>query len=177
MHLTTVLSPLLLLPALVAAKPAATPCIVPLVLFTSLDKPFSLSALAPKTDPFTVVTEPDPTKETIGKPIITRRLELVPTLFSLKEGKLIRNGFTAETLPVPAIFPPPLTPFVFGGQGPRGAATFSAGYTCDANGEVFLELRSDDDFAVKCAKEGSQVFLKPDQFQGMFDSLAVGDCL
>jgi hypothetical protein len=199
MHLTTALSPLLLFPALAVSAAYSTPplCVVPAVLYTSLEKPFTLSALTPKNEQFSVVPEPaDPSKETASKPIITRRQELVPTLFSLKDGKLIRKDFNAEFLPILKIFPPRLIAFVWGGQSPRSPANFTAAYACDAEGQQFLELRADAGgeapprslpldmdnqfgmltmvgFAVECADEGKQVFVKPAQYQGELINLCV----
>lgn len=125
---------------------AAPGCIVPLVIFESLSKPFTLAALIPGPSTSTSqasipvrITPFTPTKKTSSKPIISRA-KIASTQFKLQNGKLIAAGFKAELLPSLAIFPPPLEAFVFGGNSPTSPINFSAGYACDSTGDVFLEL-------------------------------------
>ncbi len=129
-------------------------CAVPLILFTSLEKPFTLSALIPGKSTSTSqasipvrITPFSPTEETFSRPIISLAL-IVPTTFKLQDEKLIVEGFEAELLPTNPIFPPPLQSFVFGGNQPTGPVNFSAGYSCDSTGNVFLELLVDQGKAI-----------------------------
>jgi hypothetical protein len=151
-------------PALVAlfiSSAAAAPqsevepgCFVPLVLFTSLEKPFTLSALIPGQSTSTSqasipvrITPFSPTEETSSRPIISRAL-IARTVFKLQDEKLIAQGFEAELLPINKIFPPPLQGFVFGGKQATGPANFTAGYACDNTGNAFLELLVDQGKAI-----------------------------
>ncbi|KAI9805327.1 MAG: hypothetical protein M1833_005780 [Piccolia ochrophora] len=153
-------------PADAAGKPAPPPCIVPLVLYTSLPNPFTLTALLPSTS-WPVQTSPRTPSKTRSSKLVISNKRIAQPNFKLADGKLVYEGFDAQTLPSPAIFPPPLVSLVFGGSGPTGGQTFSAGYACDAKGKQYLKLIPDGfPFVVPRVAEGQELFLKPKDFQG-----------
>jgi hypothetical protein len=124
-------------------------CFVSLVLFTSLEKPFTLSTLIPEQSTSTSqasipvrITPFSPTEETPSRPIISRAL-IARTVFKLQDEKLIAQGFEVELLPLNTIFPSPLQGFVFDGKQATGPTNFTAGYACDNTDNVFLKLLID----------------------------------
>lgn len=140
--------PILLVNTSAIPQPATEQgCVVPLGIFNTLDKPFTLSALIPdlnsltrettipvRIDPFT------PNEKTASKPIISRA-KIASTKFTLKDNKLIAADFEASLLPTTKIFPPPPQGFEFSVDTPVAPAKFRASYACDNNGALFLELR------------------------------------
>ena len=152
-----VLLPLLLSTAVAVPQPAAGPpppsCIVPQVIFESLDKPFTLAALVPGPSPSTsqrsipARLDPSiPTKSTASSLIISNA-RIASTQFQLKDKKLIAAGFRARLLPTTLQFPPPLQGFVFGGNTPTSPLNFSASYDCDSTGQIYLRLGIDRGFS------------------------------
>lgn len=126
------------------------PCFVPLILFNSLPNPFTLSALIGETSrpPFQAsipvrVTPFSPSKEEPSIPIISRA-KIAPTFFTLKDNKLLVDGFEASRLPTTLPFPLPLQAFEFGGPGNVWGLNFSASYACDNRGNQYLQLNIDD---------------------------------
>ena len=135
--------------AAVPTEDAKGSCIVPLVIFNSLPKTFTLAALAPKLlDPkseraFAVRIVPfSPTKKVSSKPIISNA-RIALTQFKLKDQKLIVEGFKAKELPAIEIFPPVLRSFVWGGGVDTSPLNFTAAYSCDNAGKQFLALSVD----------------------------------
>lgn len=122
---------------------------MPLVIFNSLPKTFTLAALAPALlDPkseraFPVRIVPfSPTKRVSSKPIISNA-RIASTQFKLKDQKLIVEGFKAKELPFIEIFPPVLRSFVWGGGVDTSPLNFTAAYSCDNAGKQFLALSVD----------------------------------
>lgn len=141
--------------ATATALPASEPqennggCIVPQIIYSTLPNPFTVSVLpgpdfsSAKAWPLQVDPR-NPSRQTPSKPIISNTRIRQPE-FRLTDGKLLLDNFPAQVYPVPLIFPPPLTPWVFGGEGGGlTTATFAASYSCDAEGNAFLRLRADD---------------------------------
>lgn len=129
-----------------AAPLAPRSCVVPAIAFTTIDKPFSLSALVlnPGSIPFAVLL-PQPSAQTATQPYISRS-KIAPPLFRLTNGNLTTGGanylkFPGYFGPTIAIFPPVLQPLLFGG-GETDHPNFFAGYACDAEGKQYLELRT-----------------------------------
>ena len=128
----------------------APACIIPLVIFESLPNAFSLSAVANSiptsnvANPFPVrAVPPFPSKKAFSE-LILSNARIAPTLFKLKNGKLILDGCEAKELPVIEIFPPVLREFVFGGNFPSSSLNFTASFTCDNKGKQFLRLASEE---------------------------------
>ncbi|KAI9808797.1 MAG: hypothetical protein M1825_003950 [Sarcosagium campestre] len=193
MQAFSILVPLLL--ALSQPIVGSPTCIVPLVIFETLDKPFTLSALVPskpyQQNSWPVQLSPrTPSEATFSKPIISNTKIAQPS-FKLTDGQLVNTGFDAYALPIPLIFPPPLQGWGFGGKsGGAGNLNFTAGYACDEAGKQYLRLNSaqckwapsrakavvnperylnyggNSATAVKSAAEGQQILLKPKDFQG-----------
>lgn len=155
----------------------AATCIVPAIFFNSLPKPFTISGLVPgpststSQDFWEVQLSPrDPSKTVASKPVISRT-KIVSPSFRLDNQTLVTadDGFPADLLPVPKIFPPPLQGFQFGGPSAgKTAGSFGAVYDCDATGQIFLKLVADGatGFAVNSVAEGQTVYIKPSQFAG-----------
>ncbi len=123
-------------------------CIGPLVLHSTLPDPFTIHVLpgpeysSDKAWPLQVDRR-STSKETFSKPIISHTRIRQPE-FRLTDGRLLLDNFPAQSFPVHEIFPPPLTQWAFGGSGSGlSPITFRAGYTCDAEGKLFLRLRAD----------------------------------
>lgn len=152
-----VLLSLLLSTAVAVPQPEAGPpppsCIVPLVIFDTLEKPFTLAALVPGPSTSTFqrtipvrITPFTPTKSISSRPIISNA-RIASTQFRLKNKKLIASGFPARLLPTTLQFPPPLQGFVFGGNTPTSPLNFTASYDCDSTGHIYLRLGIDFDFS------------------------------
>ena len=124
-------------------KPAKPNCVVPAVVFTTLEKKFSLTALI---SPYSYVSRSwpvqvsprTPSAKTVVEPIISRT-KIAQPLFELKDGKLIYEGFPAQGQLTILPFPLPLQSFIWGGLG-EGSIEFYAVYSCDARGNQILEL-------------------------------------
>ena len=138
--------------AAAAAAPAAAAqggCIIPFVIFESLSKPFTLSALRLPAKPkvqneFPVRIVPfSPSQRTISKPIISNA-RIASTQFTLKNQKLIAEGFEAVELPSIAIFPPVLRAFAWGEKEPVSSLNFTAAFACDSANKQYLQLRIDE---------------------------------
>lgn len=163
MHISAVLASIIAVAKLVSSAPAdptSTPspvansdssCVVPLVLFTGLDKSFTLSALTP--DPSTWPVQLDTPSKTVETQPYISRTKIAQPLFRLTGGNLTtigrgidseenwKNAFSAYFGPKIQIFPPVPDPIFFGG--PYGEYSgFQAGYNCDQDGNVYLELRA-----------------------------------
>ena len=122
---------------------AAPSCIVPLVLFNTIAKPFTLSAIAPKSTWFVLLPTPSATEET--QPYISHTKIAAP-VFHLTNGTLTTTGAEGKTYsahfgPTIAIFPPVLQPIFFGGVDDAYTGFF-AGYACDNQGKTYLQLRA-----------------------------------
>ena len=164
MHTTTVIAFLLTLAKLVCSASAdptsihppvstsTASCIVPLVLFTTLNKPFTLSALTP--DPIAWPVQLDPPSKTIETQPFISRTKIAQPLFRLTGGnlttlgrgtsdseKIQRNIFPAYFGPKIQIFPPVPDPIFFGAQQDPYSG-FQAGYSCNKDGKAYLELRA-----------------------------------
>lgn len=169
MHTNTVLASFIALAKLVSSAPAdatsiAPPaststststagCIVPLVIFSTIDKPFILSALTLDSIPWPVQLDP-PSKTVETSPFISRT-KIAQPLFRLTGGNLTtigrgnaidnettrQNAFPAYFGPKIQIFPPVPDPLFFGAFGDAYSG-FSAGYSCDKDGKIYLELRA-----------------------------------
>lgn len=170
MHTNTVFASLIALAKLVSSAPAdatsipppaasastSNPanCIVPLVIFSTIDKPFTLSALTlddKSSIPWAVLLKsPSNTVET--RPFISRT-KIAQPLFRLTGGNLTTIGASADEEsqkgsvfpayfgPKIQIFPPVPDPLLFGVfQDPYSG--FGAGYSCDKDGKAYLELRA-----------------------------------
>ncbi|MCJ1264080.1 hypothetical protein MMC22_003951 [Lobaria immixta] len=124
---------------------AAPSCIVPQIAFETLDKPFTLTAIAPKSDWWVLLKTPSATKET--QPYISHT-RIAPPQFRLTGGNLTTVGdngkkFPAHFGPTIAIFPPVLQPILFGGDSEADSRYF-AGYACDSQGKSYLQLRNSE---------------------------------
>jgi hypothetical protein len=162
-----------------APEPQKKPtCIVPLILFNSLPKPFTLSALIPGKShgPFqnsipVRVTPFSPSKEEPSIPIISRA-KIAPTFFTLKDNKLLVDGFEASRLPTTKPFPLPLQAFDFGGPRDVWGINFTAQYACDNKGKQYLQLDIDDSslrgFVVRKVEEGQRVLVEPEPSNDKF---------
>ncbi|KAI9653956.1 MAG: hypothetical protein M1831_005641 [Alyxoria varia] len=155
--------------------PSEPGCIVPLVLFTTLPNEFTISVIPKTTQPniwdFELVPG-QPSKKQRVHPVLTHGIVPGPK-FTLKNTTLAtaKGNFRGYVLPNPESFAPMLSKFVFGGKRPRDARDLelAAGYTCDAEGNSYLELRTeanDESFVVEKVGEQQQVFLKPRNFVG-----------
>lgn len=166
MHTNTVFASLIALAKLVSSAPAdatsippppaststASTCIVPLVLLLTIDKPFTLSALTPDPIPWPVQLNP-PSQTVETRPFISRT-KIAQPLFRLTGGNLTtigrggntsddektQKGFPAYFGPKIQIFPPVPDPLFFGAFGAYSG--FQAGYSCDKDGKIYLELRA-----------------------------------
>lgn len=166
MHTNTVFASLIALAKLVSSAPAdatsipppastgtAGTCIVPLVLFTTIDKPFTLSALTLDSIPWPVQLDP-PSKTVETSPFISRT-KIAQPFFRLTGGNLTTIGrgntsddektqkkaFPAYFGPKIQIFPPVEDPLLFGAF-QDAYSGFQAGYSCDKDGKAYLELRA-----------------------------------
>ena len=142
MHVpTTVLFASLL--ALFSTTVSAAPsCVVPAIAFETLEKPFSLTALAPESSWWVLLKTPSRTTET--QPFLSHT-KIVPPLFRLTKGNLTTVGANGETFPAHfgptiQIFPPVLVPILFGGEDEADSSYFG-GYACDSEGKQYLQLR------------------------------------
>lgn len=138
-----------LVPTAVFAAPAPQSepgCIVPQVVYTTLEQSFTLS-VAPgpvfsDQSAWTLQLDPiSPTAETASTPVISRRRLPLP-IFRLTDGQLTTSGFPAEVYPTIPIFPPVLLGWGFGGVNQGTNGTFLADYTCDAQNNIILRLRA-----------------------------------
>lgn len=162
-----------------APEPQKKPtCIVPLILFNGLAKPFTLSALIPgkSSRPFqdsipVRVTPFSPSEKEPSIPIISRA-KIAPTFFTLKDNKLLVDGFEASRLPTTLPFPLPLQAFEFGGPGNVWGLNFTASYSCDNKGKQYLQLNIDDPslrgFVVRKVEEGQRVLIEPEPSNDKF---------
>ncbi len=135
----------------VATKPDVEPgCIVPLVIFNSLPKPFELSALipgrpVPRPGGFTSQPEIPVRLVSVERrriPIISNA-RIAPTQFRLQDQKLLAGDDDARLFPILEIFPYLLTAFAFGDDS-LSELNFTAGYACDTTGNVILQLFVED---------------------------------
>jgi hypothetical protein len=136
----------------VAAEADVEPgCIVPLVIFNSLPKPFELSALIPGRPvprPGGFTSQPEiPIRlvsvERLRIPIISNA-RIAPTQFRLQDQKLLAGDDDARLFPIREIFPYLLTAFAFGDDDSLSELNFTAGYACDTTGNVILQLFVED---------------------------------
>lgn len=165
MHTNTIFASLIALAKVVSSAPAdatsipppastsTANCIVPLIFFTTINKPFTLSALTPDSIPWPVQLDP-PSKTVETRPFISRT-RIAQPLFHLTGGNLttIGRGTTGDgeknqKKPFPAyfgpkieIFPPVPDPLIFGAF-QDAYSGFGAGYSCDKDGKIYLELRA-----------------------------------
>ena len=121
-------------------------CIVPAIAFTTIEEPFSLTALIDKPIDQWWVQLQSPSADRETEPFITRA-KIAPSYFRLTNGTLTAGGadhneFPAYFGPTIAIFPPVLEPLQFGGF--ASPEDFFAGYACDAKGKIYLELRTNE---------------------------------
>jgi len=190
MHTHTVFASLIALANLVSSAPAdatgisppastsTAGCIVPLVFFETLDKPFTLTALTPSSIPWPVQLNP-PSKTVETRPFISRT-RIAQPFFRLTGGNLTTIGratsdsenngtqaFPAYFGPKIAIFPPVPDPLVFGAL-QVAYSGFGAAYSCDKDGKVYLELRAERElgFVVPKVAEGEEISGKPNGYQG-----------
>ncbi|MCJ1342886.1 hypothetical protein MMC31_001075 [Peltigera leucophlebia] len=188
MHINAILASFITVARLVSSAPAdptAIPapaststsnasCVVPLVLFTTLNKPFTLSALAPGVIPWPV--QLDQPSNTVETQLFISRTRIAQPLFRLTGGKLTtigrgegnwKNAFPAYFGFKILIFPPVPDPIFFGGQH-DGYSGFQAGYRCDNDGKVYLELRAaqEQGFLVPSFSERAKISGKPVGYQG-----------
>lgn len=122
---------------------AAPSCVVPAIAIETLQKPFTLTALTPKSSWFVLLKTPSSTEET--QPYLSHT-KIAPPLFRLTKGKLTTVGADGQTFPahygpVIEIFPPPLSPIVFGGDSVADG-NYYGGYSCDEQGKTYLKLFS-----------------------------------
>lgn len=147
------------------ADPTSTPtpppsttdasCIVPLVILTTLDKPFTLSASATLNTGLVVVpswwpVQLDPPSNTVETQLFISQTRIAPPQFRLTGGILTTigrggidrtNAFSAHFGFKIQIFPPVPDPIYFGGPD-DGYSGFQAGYACGHDGKAYLELRA-----------------------------------
>lgn len=123
-------------------------CIVPEIAFNTINEPFTLTAVTNKPADALSVILPAFSAKKAGQPFITRT-RIAQPLFRLTDGKLTTGGpkykkFPAYFGPTILIFPPVLQPLLFGGVDTTDTTgtEFFAGYTCDAQGKIYLELRT-----------------------------------
>lgn len=125
----------------ISAVPA---CVVPQVLFSTLDKPFTLTATGPNSVWSVLLPTPSVKKETA--PYISHT-KIAPPVFRLTGGNLTTVGANGKTFPAHFgftidIFPPVLQPIFFGGDN-EAYSGFFAGYACDnKSGKTYLQLRA-----------------------------------
>ena len=120
----------------------APSCVVPEIAFETLEKPFTLTALAPKSSWWVLLKTPSRTTET--QPFLSHT-KIAPPLFRLTEGNLTTVGANGQTFPAHfgptiEIFPPVLVPIFFGGDS-EADTTYYGGYACDSQGKTYLQLR------------------------------------
>lgn len=168
MHTNTVFASLIALAKLVSSAPAdatsiapaastltaaAASCIVPQVIYSSLDKPFTLSALTANSIPWPV--QLDPPSNTVDTSPFISRTRIAQPFFRLTGGNLttIGRGYTSPDEQTPnkafpayfgpkiLIFPPVPDPLLFGAS-QVAYSGFGAGYACDKDGKGYLELRA-----------------------------------
>ncbi|MCJ1345845.1 hypothetical protein MMC31_004054, partial [Peltigera leucophlebia] len=184
MHINVViLSSLLVVAKLVSSAPAdptsipaplstsTASCIVPPVIFTTIDEPFTLSALNPGIIPWPV--QLDTPSKTVETQLFISRTKIAPRQFRLVEGNLTTIGEGGEDGAFSAhfgfkiqIFPPVPDPIYFGGQDDAYSG-FQAGYTCDQDGKVYLELRAAQEQGFLVPKFGEREIIsgKPAGYQ------------
>lgn len=145
MHTPTaiLLTSLLTLFSPISAVPA---CVVPDVAVTTLNKPFTLTAIDPKSSWSVLLQTPSATKET--QPYISHT-KIAPALFRLTDGNLTTVGakgqtFSAHFGPTIDIFPPVLQPLQFGGDD-EAELKFHGAYGCDSlTGKTVLKLSTSE---------------------------------
>ncbi|MCJ1464594.1 hypothetical protein MMC07_003207 [Pseudocyphellaria aurata] len=151
---------------IVAAVPA---CVVPQIAILTLKKPFTLTALAPKSSWSVLLPTPSTTNET--QPYISHT-RIAQPVFRLTEGKLTTVGAKGKTFSAHfgftiEIFPPVLKPILFGGVGIEPYTGFFAGYACDiASGKTYLRLTAGEPPVVEKLAEGQKIFARPAAFEG-----------
>lgn len=140
-------------PASTSTSTSTADCIVPLVLFSTIEKPFTLSALTPDSIPWPVQLDP-PSKTVVTSPFISRT-RIAQPFFRLTGGNLTTIGrgntndnekprkkaFPAYFGPKIEIFPPVPDPLLFGALHDAYSG-FEAVYNCDKDGKSYLELRA-----------------------------------
>ena len=85
------------------------------------------------------LSPPQPTTDNPSVPIISNN-STTPTYFSLHNGTLVVDGFTAHEQPSISTFPPPLNGFEFGGDGPASPLKFFPTFSCNAHDELITQL-------------------------------------
>ncbi|MCJ1429510.1 hypothetical protein MMC29_007425, partial [Sticta canariensis] len=145
---------------------AAPSCVVPAIAAETLEKPFTLTALAPKSSWSVLLKTPSRKEET--QPFLSHT-KIAPPVFRLTKGKLTTVGANGQTFPAHfgpllPVFPPDLVPIYFG-RDYDAETIYYGGYACDSKGETYLQLKSFLPFAVYNVTEGENIFGQPEEFR------------
>lgn len=122
--------------------PSQADCIVPAIGLTGLFAPFTLSTFVEGFETYPL-SLPAKHSKYGDQPFITTPALKSKALFRLKDGKLTTGGpnhdkYTAYFGPIPPVFPPYLTPLLFGEE--DDGTRFNGGYACGPGGGLVLTL-------------------------------------
>ncbi|MCJ1264081.1 hypothetical protein MMC22_003952 [Lobaria immixta] len=147
---------------------AAPACVVPAEAFVTLFKPFTLTAIGPRSSWSVLLQTPTATKET--QPYISHS-KAKPAVFRLTEGKLTTVGAKGQTFaahfgPSYPVFPPDLDTIYFGGTYDVDLQ-FYGGFGCDnKSGKTYKKLFLSEPLVVDKVAEGEKIYGQPESFEG-----------